>query len=88
MLSFSLGGLEVADSSPSLSIFSPRRTSSFTNVALATDASAGETDHRRVRGDTRATLWLRDTHFMCFTALEPTLSATNSTVLRSDGGWL
>lgn len=25
---------------------------------------------------------------MCFTALEPTLSATNSTVLRSDGGWL
>lgn len=29
-----------------------------------------------------------DTHFMCFTALEPTLSATNSTVRRSDGGWL
>lgn len=25
---------------------------------------------------------------MCFTALDPTLSATNSTVLRSDGGWL
>lgn len=25
---------------------------------------------------------------MCFTALEPTRSATNSTVLRSDGGWL
>lgn len=28
------------------------------------------------------------TDFMCLTALDPTLSATNSTVRRNDGGWL
>lgn len=42
MPSFSLEGFEVADSSPSLSIFSPRPTSSFTNVALVTDARENE----------------------------------------------
>lgn len=29
-----------------------------------------------------------NTNFICLTALDPTLSATNSTVRRSDGGWL
>lgn len=38
--------------------------------------------------DVRDPLQLCDTHFMCLTALDPTLSATNSTVRRSDNGWL
>lgn len=83
MPSFSLEGFEVADSSPSLSIFSPRSTSSFTNVALVRDARENESQLHP-----RRHLSNRVTHFMCFTALEPTLSATNSTVLRSEGGWL
>lgn len=83
MPSFSLEGLEVADCSPSLSIFSPRPTSSFTNVALVTDARGNESQ-LHPRRHSRDSV----THFMCFTALDPTLSATNSTVLRSDGGWL
>ena len=32
--------------------------------------------------------FLFNTNFICLTALDPTLSATNSTVRRSDGGWL
>ena len=31
---------------------------------------------------------LCDTYFICLTALDPTRSATNSTVRRKDGGWL
>lgn len=58
MPSFSLEGLAVADSSPSLSIFSPRPTSSFTNVALVTEETREETNPSCTRGDIYATLSL------------------------------
>lgn len=85
MPSFSLEGLQLGEVRPSLSIFSPRSTSSFTNVALATgDRRQAET----LPQPQPLPAPLCHTHFMCFTALEPTRSATNSTVRRSDGGWL